>query len=304
MRSVNPIFWIENTAGMKKGFFLFVLFFIPRFAFSQSVEIERPAVWGIAKMTFLVSDFQLARNYYRDFLGFAEAFSYDSENGKVISFKVNNRQFLEFIEDNHSGEKTRLVSVSFETSNVEQMRLYLNSRGVAVPSSPVTDGAGNQTIVVHDPSGVAVEFINFNLGGLHKKSEGRYLSDKRIAVRLHHVGLFTKNVPGNNRFYKDILGCNMVWRYPEDGDEANIAFAYLQFPDCAEFLEYLVSDDPNVSHPCFLVIDMQETIYTLKGRQNGNIIGKPIIGKGKRWILNMKNSDGTKVEFTEAHTVR
>jgi len=29
-----------------------------------------------------------------------------------------------------------------------------------------------------------------------------------------------------------------------------------------------------------------------------------MIGKGKRWILNLSNPDGTRVEFTEAYTVR
>ncbi len=31
---------------------------------------------------------------------------------------------------------------------------------------------------------------------------------------------------------------------------------------------------------------------------------KPNVGKGNRWILNIKSKDGGKVEFTEAHTVR
>jgi hypothetical protein len=72
--------------------FLFLLFLKSQVIFAQ--EVYRPAIWGIAKMTFLVSDFQLARDYYGKFLGFEEAFSYPSDLGKVISFKVNDRQFL------------------------------------------------------------------------------------------------------------------------------------------------------------------------------------------------------------------
>jgi hypothetical protein len=82
---------------MKKNFYLVFLLSISKFVFSQEVVIERPAIWGIAKMTFLVSDFQVARDYYGRFLGFDEAFSYPSDLGKVISFKVNDRQFLEFV---------------------------------------------------------------------------------------------------------------------------------------------------------------------------------------------------------------
>jgi hypothetical protein len=49
---------------------------------------------------------------------------------------------------------------------------------------------------------------------------------------------------------------------------------------------------------------MQETIYTLKERRINETLGKPGIGKGKRWILNLRNADGTRVEFTEAHCVK
>lgn len=287
----------------RKCFLLFIFLVVLQFSFSQSVEIKRPPIWGIAKMTFLTSSFQLVKDYYGHYLGFEEAFFYNSEIGKVISFKVNDRQFLEFIEDSHAKEKSRLVSVSLETTEVEQMRCYLKAKGIKVPSSITVDGAGNETIVVHDPSGVAIEFINFKSNSLHKKSEGKFLSDQRISKRLHHVGIVTKNVQEDNKFYEEVLGCKMIWRFPEEGNEANIIYAYLVFPDCAEFLEYFVSNDPNVSHPCFLIEDMQETIYTLKERQNVNFNDKPIIGKGKRWILNMKNTDGTRVEFSEAHTV-
>ena len=121
----------------------------------------RPPVWGIAKMTFLVSDFQLARAYYGEFLGFDEAFSYPSDSGKIISFKVNDRQYLEFIEDKRSKEKPRLVSVSLETNDVVQMRKYLEEKGVKVPANVTEDGAGNEVVLVHDPHGVPVEFMQF-----------------------------------------------------------------------------------------------------------------------------------------------
>jgi hypothetical protein len=79
---------------------------------------------------------------------------------------------------------------------------------------------------------------------------------------------------------------------------------YLQIPDCVENIEHYPSDDVNFSHPCFLVEDMQETIYTLWERKENNKLAKPKVGAGKRWLLNLSNQDGTKVEFTEAHTIR
>lgn len=266
-------------------------------------EIVRPPVWGIAKMTFLVSDYQLAGSYYGDFLGFDHAFSYSSEMGKVMSFKVNDRQFLEFIEDENAKDKNRLVSVSFEVDDLQQMKEYLNNKGVETSEKIVVDGAGNQVFTVYDPSGIPIEYITFNPGSLHKKSKGKFLSEERISKRIHHVGLYTESVKENDQFYKKILGFKEMWRFDEN-DEAKLNFIYLQMPDCVENIEYFVTTASNVSHPCFLVDDMQETIYSLKERKGDNKLAKPIVGKGNRWLLNMKNPDGTKVEFTEAHTIR
>ncbi len=266
-------------------------------------EVNRPAIWGIAKMTFLVSDFQVARDYYGKFLGFDEAFSYSSGLGKIISFKVNDRQYLEFVLDSQAKEKKRLVSVSFETENPEQMRQYLKSQNIPVPEKTSIDVAGNEVFVVDDPSGNHIEFIDLKTNGLHRKSKGKFLSGQRISKRIHHAGLYAEKIMDNDPFYAGALGFRELVRYPED-KSISPTILYLGMPDCVENIEHYSPNDENVSHPCFLVDDMQETIYTLKERKGNEKLGKPGIGKGKRWIMNMYNSDKTRVEFTEAHTVK
>ena len=282
------------------------LFLLQLLLILQSViaqEVNRPAIWGIAKMTFLVSDFQVAREYYGKFLGFAEAFSYPSDLGKVISFKVNDRQFLEFIVDKQATDKKRMVSVSFETENVEQMRQYLKSQGQNVPDKITIDRAGNEVFVADDLSGNHIEFIDFKATGLHRKSKGKFLSDSRISKRIHHVGLYAGTIHDDDPFYSGILKFKEQVRYPEDRS-VSPTILYLGMADCIENIEHYSPNDENVTHPCFLVDDMQETIYTLKERKETETLGKPGIGKGKRWIMNMYNSDKTRVEFTEAHTVK
>jgi hypothetical protein len=44
---------------------------------------------------------------------------------------------------------------------------------------------------------------------------------------------------------------------------------------------------------------MQEIIYTLKERRQNEKLPAPVIGKGRRWLLNLSDSDGTRIEFTE-----
>ncbi len=277
--------------------------FLAFIAENRANEVQRPAIWGIAKITFLVSDFQLARDYYGKFLGFEEAFSYSSDLGKIISFKVSDRQFLEFVTDKQAKEKKRMVSVSFETENVEQMRQYMKSKGQKVPEKTNIDEAGNEVFTVDDFSGNHIEFIDLKKNGLHRQSEGKFLSERRISKRIHHVGLYVKKIIDNDPFYVGILGFRELVRYPEDKSVSPVIL-YLGMEDCIENIEHYTPNDQNVSHPCFLVDDMQETIYTLKERRSNEIIGKPGIGKGKRWIMNMWNSDRTRVEFTEAHCVR
>lgn len=266
-------------------------------------EIKRPAIWGIARMTFLVSDFKNARSYYGRFLGFEECFSYRNNGSEVLSFKVNDRQFLEFIQDHDSGKNTRLVSLSFETADVEQMRIYLESRGIEVPESVSDDGAGNLTFCVTDPSGNMIEFLEYKPSSLHRKSDGKYLSEDRISRRIHHAGLYSEKVMDNDPFYAGILNFKEMWRYPESRD-TDPSFLYLVIPECTENIELLNSGGPNTGHPCLLVDDMQETIYTLRMRRLNEVINNPSIGRGNRWLLNITDPDNNKVEFTEAHTVR
>ena len=265
-------------------------------------EVQRPAVWGIAKMTFLVSDMEMAREYYGRFLGFDEAFSYPSPSGTVVSFKINDRQFLEFIVDKQAKEKKRLVSVSLETESVPDMLHYLKAQGVKV-SPCITDGAGNEVIVTQDAAGNNVEFINLKADGLHRKSKGKFLSENRISKRIHHAGLYAEKIDEQDPFWVKILKCKEIVRYPLDKTQSGI-IQYLGLGDCTENIEHYSPCDENFSHPCFLVEDMQETIYILKERRNGQIVNRPSIGKTKRWLLNLQTPDKTRVEFTEAYRIK
>ena len=286
-----------------KHFFIYCIVFFLLVSTSDLLAQRRPPVFGIAKMTYLVSDYQVARDYYGTFLGFDEAFAYPSPLGEVISFKVNDRQFLEFVQDRNAKEKTRLVSISFETGDVEQMRLYLKSKDVPVPDAVTVDGAGNHAILVHDDAGVPVEFIDMNPNTLHRKSAGKFLSERRISKRIHHAGLYTKEVIENPRFYKEVLGCREFFKNPEDPG-APLVILYLQLPDCVEFIEHYASPDPNFSHPCFVAESMQDVMYTLKERNGNRPVAQSAPGRGRKFILNISNADGTKVEFTEPYNVR
>ncbi|BCI63944.1 VOC family protein [Coprobacter secundus] len=285
---------------MKKALF-FILIILSASVYGQ--EMKRPAIWGIAKITFLVSDMQMARDYYGRFLGFDEAFSYDSPRGKVVSFKVNDRQFLEFIEDNDAINKKRMVSYSLETDDVEGMRFFLQQKGIKVPDKVTKDAVGNDSFELVDNSGNVLEFLNMNEDGLYKRSKGKFLSERRISKRIHHIGIYAEKIDENDPLYVQALGLYKIVRYPEDAS-LSPKILYLGFNNCIENIEFYSPNNPNFCHPCFVVDDMQETIYTLKERQINEVLNNPGIGYGKRWLLNLMTPDKTKVEFTEPFTIR
>lgn len=256
----------------------------------------RPRVFGIAKMTFLVSDESVAKEYYGDFLGFRKAFSYPGPLGTIHSYKVNDHQFLEFIVDPAAREKDRFVSLSIETESVSGMVDFLRSKGVQV-SSPSVDGAGNIVALTHDSYGNAVEFLEYAPSGLHSRDAGRHLGKKRISTRIHHAGLPSKGIDLEDSFWVKAFGGKVLFTVPDK-------IIYFGFVNSTESIENYYPSSPSFAHPCFLTEDMEETIRTLRSRGGADSVADPSIGVTGRWILNILNPDSTKVEFTEAHQNR
>ncbi len=288
---------------MKKAQYLVVLILINCSFFLQGFAAERPEIWGVAKMSFQVNDLKLAHEYYGDFLGFEEAFTYSSEAGPVISFKINDRQFLEFTENKQAKEGCVLTRVSFDCDKLDQMQSYLVSKNIPILKEKSLDAAGNENLIIASTEFYQIEFICFKNDGLHRLSAGRFLGDRRISTRMHHAGLYISDVEKANQLYHDILGFKEMWRFKED-NTAIPNFIYLQIPDCVENIEYVVVSDPNASHPCFRVEDMQQTVYELKMRKGDYPFAKPNIGNGNRWLLNILSNQGARIEFTESFTVR
>lgn len=265
-------------------------------------EVQRPAVWGIAKMTFLVSDMEMAREYYGRFLGFDEAFSYPSPSGTVVSFKINDRQFLEFIVDKTGKrKKTPRFYITGNRVGTGYVTLLESARS---ESFSMYHGWGRKRSHCHARcSWEQCRIYQSESDGLHRKSKGKFLSENRISKRIHHAGLYAEKIDEQDPFWVKILKCKEIVRYPLDKIQPGI-IQYLGLGDCTENIEHYSPCDENFSHPCFLVEDMQETIYTLKERRNGQTVNRPSIGKTKRWLLNLQTPDKTRVEFTEAYCIK
>src|ERR1700751_790792 len=105
----------------------------------------------------------------------------------------------------------RLSHIWLKTSDAEQMRAYLASRGWRVPEKlePMLDG--NRGFDVLDPDGHDVEFGQFLPGSLHSPNFGKYLPETRISRRIIHLGVVIQDREKADHFYKDILGFQEIW---------------------------------------------------------------------------------------------
>ena len=264
-----------------------------------------PPMDGIAKMTYLVSSRQMAQEYYGDLLGFERAFSYSSPLGAVDCYKVNDRQFLELIEDKQASVKDRFVSITLQT-DPQAMYVYLVSKGVEV-SEVTTDGASNRVCSAVDDRGHRVEFADMGPGSLYSKSKGQFLSERRISTRIHHAGLFLNAINNLPHFWTEILGFKELLRIPADHSLLPTV-AYYVMPGNTESIECFsngaTEPDRDFEHPCFLTMDMQATIDTLRQRDKSGTRYIPTVGRTGRWLLNIANPDGTKVEFTEPYNIK
>ncbi len=187
----------------------------------KSGAITRPPIVGVAHIGLRTDNMAAARKFYTGLLGFQEPFSLNKADGslKLTYFKVNDHQYIEVFPELKDPNEDRLSHISFETTDAEQLRAYLASKGVKVPDKLPARGDGDFGFDVTDPEGHTVEFMQYVPGSLHEKAFGKYLPDSRISQHMIHVGFTVKDREAEDHFYRDILGIQtvLVWRH--DGQQ-------------------------------------------------------------------------------------
>ena len=169
---------------------------------------QRPPIVGVAHIGLKTNDMAAARQFYGHVLGYQEPFTLDKPSGGLMLtyFKVNDHQYIEVFPELKSETEDRLSHIAFETTNIQQLRDYLASRGVKVPDTLKPGLDGNLSMMLKDPDGHNVEFVEYRPGSLHSKNFGKFLPDTRVSKRIIHVGVTVQDRAAADRFYKDILG--------------------------------------------------------------------------------------------------
>jgi len=220
---------------------------------------------------------------------------------------VNDHQYIEVFPELKDPKQDRLSHVSFETSDAEQLRVYLARQGVKVPEKLDPMGDGNRGFEVLDPDGHTVEFIQYMPGSLHSRNFGKFLPDTRVSDHIIHVGVVVSDRAAADHFYRDILGFKDIWHGGMTNDKTD--WVDMRVPDGTDWLEYMLNvhnPDPKqlgvMHHFALGVLSVKAGDETVLKR--GLKPEQPRIGRDGKWQLNLYDPNYTRVELMEPKPVQ
>jgi lactoylglutathione lyase len=269
----------------------------------------RPPIIGIAHIGLKTDNLAAAREFYGHTLGFQEPFTVDKPTGGLMLtyFKVNDHQYIEVFPELTSPAEDRLSHIAFETTDAHALRDYLAAHAVPVPDTLKPGLDGNLSFMVKDPDGHSVEFVEYLEGSLHRRNFGKFLPDTRISEHMIHVGVTILDRAAADRFYKDILGFQVMWYGGMTDDRVD--WVDMRVPEGSDWLEYMLNvRNPSprtlgVMHHLALGVPNIETAYkTVVDR--GYKAEQPKIGRDGKWQLNLYDPNYTRAELMEPKPVR
>jgi len=269
---------------------------------------ERPPIVGVAHIGLKTDDLAAARLFYGHVLGFQEPFTVDKPSGGLMLtyFKVNDHQYIEIFPELKSPTEDRLSHIAFETTNIQQLHDYLAGKGVKVPDTLRPGLDGNLSMMLKDPDGHNVEFVEYRPGSLHTKNFGKFLPDTRVSERIIHVGITVADQAAADKFYRDILGFHDVWHGGMKDDRTD--WVDMRVPDGTDWLEYMLNvHNPSprtlgvMHHLALGVPDVQAAYKMVVSR--GIDPEKPKIGRDGKWQLNLYDPNGTRAELMDPKPV-
>jgi catechol 2,3-dioxygenase-like lactoylglutathione lyase family enzyme len=281
--------------------------------FPQAQTPQRPHIVGISHIGILAHDYEKSRAFYGDFLGFEEPYSLKNPDGTPMMtfFKINDHQFIELYPEKEANTD-RVTHISFETDDIEALRLYLKSKGVEVPDQAHKARIGNLSFDVLDPAGHKVEMVQYMPEGKTVQAYGKFMTDKRISTHMTHVGLIVTNLGPEYKFYTEILGFKETWRGSSTGKV--LSWVNLKVPDGSDYVEFMLyKEAPDATHRgsahhlCLQVPDVDAAVRMLEARPYfKSTYDRPIsehVGVNQKRQANLFDPDGTRTELMEPSTV-
>ncbi len=275
---------------------------------AKPASVERPPIVGVAHIALLTDNMAAAREFYGHVLGFAEAFTDKLASGSEdLTFKVNEHQYIEIFRGLKSPAQDRLVNIAFETTDLMRLRDYLASKGVDVGLPPDPAPGKLTPIMLKDPDGHEVEFVQYLTGSRETRDFGKFMPDTRVSGHIIHVGVTVRDRAAADRFYGDILGFKLMW-YGGMKDDG-VDWVDMRVPEGTDWLEYMLNvHNPSprtlgvMHHFSLGVTSIQPAYQTVLAR--GYHAEKPQIGRDGKWQLNLYDPNLTRAEVMEFKPVQ
>jgi lactoylglutathione lyase len=269
-------------------------------ALASGQEVKRPRLTGLAHIGLFSHDVEKSRAFYTDFLGFQEVFPQKNADGSLMLtfFKINDRQYVEMFPERQAGTD-RLAHYAIETDDLAGLMKYLASRGVKTPAQLSKGRLGNSNFTVTDPDGHIVEFVQYEPDSVTAKSRGQFMGDNRMASQMSHVGIIVNALDPAMKFYRDILGCQEIWRGSQDGKI--LSWVNMKLPDSEDYVEFMLYDkfpsltQLGVFHHIGLVDpDMAKVAARLEAQPGRKSYTRPI--DARRNQIQVYDPDGSRTE--------
>jgi len=285
-------------------------------ALAQTPAPARPAITGISHVAYFTSDLDKALVFWHNLLGFDEYFHIDrpgTTQTRIAFIKINDHQHVELFTDPPPDPPNHMSHICFTVSNVEQMRAWLRSRGIAVkPGNGKTTRAGDYAFEIHDPDGTLVEFVQSLPTGVEMSDKGKFLPPTRISHAIYHAGFLVGNTQKSLDFYEGILGFKEFWRGGKKPDVLN--WIDLRVPDGQDYIELMLytgtpKNFGTENHVSLLVPSVPRAVAELESRPAYKTYltwAKPPeihVGVNGKRQANLYDPDGTRVELMEPNTV-
>ncbi len=272
----------------------------------------RPRILGVAHVAYYVSDLDKARQFYEQFLGFAEPFAIKRDDGseRSVFIKINDQQYVELVPE-PAGDDGQLSHIAFYTDDARALRDYLAARGVGVPAEVTKGRTGNGNFTVTDPDGHRVEFIQYEVESWTAQHRGKEMPATRISPRLMHAGFTVRSAAAAMSFYGGILGLREFWRGSSDGTV--LSWINMRVPDGDDYVEFMLYGEPpdaqrrgTSNHICLEIADAAKSAAVLQERAAPIDYKRAIevrTGRNRKRQVNLFDPDGTRIELMEPKTI-
>ncbi|WP_246263375.1 VOC family protein [Caulobacter soli] len=274
---------------------------------------SRPPIVSVSHLAVYAADPAKSEAFYVHDLGGVKR--PDPENPKGARYYFSPLQFVEVLPlpappPLGAPSIERLDHAAFNTPDVEGLRAYLASKGVAVPARAEKGDDGGAWFDVVDPEGVKIQFVQ-------PPAAPPAIPVNPLSSHIMHVGFIVHDRAREDAFYQGLLGFRPYWFGGMKDDVPT--WISLQVPDGTDWLEYMIvgtpdgkGPPPGMSQAVLGILDHfslgvpdTRAAYTLlwNGDRLKGQAETPKIGRDAKWQLNLFDPDGTRAEIMELHAI-